>query len=123
MFDFDPRDCDSRDNEHFDVERHRGGRGSSDDDRDDDWRQPDFRQSDQDDDARTLGRGPGDSRGSHSDEHARDRRHDARWPERDRHHRERHMDPRTSPAAAGDATSGSPTELGQIPLAPACMDG
>ena len=96
MFDFDPRDCDSRDNERSEVERHRGGRGSSDDyDRDDDWRQPDFRQRDQDDDARMLGRGPGDnSRASHSTEHARDRRDDARWPERDQEHRERDVDPR-----------------------------
>ena len=28
--DFDPRDYDSRDNERFDADRHRGGRGSSD---------------------------------------------------------------------------------------------
>jgi DNA-binding MarR family transcriptional regulator len=95
MFDFDPRDQDSRDDERYGFDQSRGSRDRDDFyDRDDDWRQPDLRHRDQDDDARTLGRGPGDSRASHSDEHARDRRDDARWPERDRDERERAVDPR-----------------------------
>jgi hypothetical protein len=97
--DFDPRDCDDprnqdRDDEHG-LEPSRGRRGSSDTyDRDDDWKLPEIRSREQDD-ARTLGRGPGnDSRASHSDEDIRDRHGDARWPERDRDDRERHVDPR-----------------------------
>ena len=69
MFDFDPRDYDSRDDERQHDNPSRGSRGGSDDrDRDDDWRQP-RRQRDQDDDARTLGRGPGNDRASAHDEH------------------------------------------------------
>ena len=57
----DPRDYDSRDDEHHDVDRDRGSRAGSDDDRDwDDWRQPDLSRRERDDDARELGRGPGD---------------------------------------------------------------
>jgi hypothetical protein len=95
MFDFDPRDQDS-DHERNGFNQSRGSRDRDDPyDRDDDWRQPDLRHRDRDGDAQTLGRGPGnDSRASHSDEHARDRRDDARWPERDRDERERAVDPR-----------------------------
>ena len=66
MFDFDPRDYDSRDDERHRQRRVAGSRGGSDDrDRDDDWRQPDVRPRDRDDDdARTLGRGPGNDRAS-----------------------------------------------------------
>jgi hypothetical protein len=59
--DFDPRDYDSRDEERFNA---------------------DDRGRDRDDDARDLGRGPGDSRQSNHDGH--DSRDDARWPERER---------------------------------------
>jgi hypothetical protein len=96
MFDFDPRDCDSRDDERYGSNASRGGRGGADDrDRDDDWSQPHVRSRDWNDDARTLGRGPGNDRqSSHSNEDAGDRRDDERWPERDRDHRERAVDPR-----------------------------
>jgi DNA-binding MarR family transcriptional regulator len=94
--DFDPRDYDSRDDQRHGNTPNRGNRGDSNDyDRDDDWSQPHIRSRDRDDDARTLGRGPGsDSRASHSDEYTRDRHSDARWLERDRDHREREVDPR-----------------------------
>jgi len=94
--DFDPRDYDSRDDERFGLDRERGNRnGSNDYDRDDNWRQPEIRSRDRDDDARELGRGPAnDSRQSNTDEHSRDSRDDARWPERDRDGRERDVDPR-----------------------------
>jgi hypothetical protein len=94
--DFDPRDYDSRDDERYDSNQSRGSGGSDDRDRDDDWSQPKIWSRDRDDDdTRTLGRGPGsDSRASHTDEHTRDRHHDARWPERDRDHREREVDAR-----------------------------
>jgi hypothetical protein len=94
--DFDPRDYDSRDDERFESNQSRGSRGRSDDrDRDDDWSEPHIRSRDRDDDARTLGRGPGsDSRASHVDENSRDRHHDARWPDRDRDPRERSIDHR-----------------------------
>src|SRR5882762_5111226 len=92
--DFDPRDCDSRDEERFNPGG--GKRDSHDDlDRDDDVRLPETRSRDRDDDdARKLGRGPGDSRQSNADEQGRDPRDDARWPERDRDPRERTSDPR-----------------------------
>jgi hypothetical protein len=53
--------------------------------------------SNRDDDARTVGRGPGENaRGAKGDEHVRDRQHDrlrdAHWLERDRD--SRHVDPR-----------------------------
>ena len=52
------------------------------DPRDDDRRQPDFRPRERgDEDARTLGRGPGNDRHA-SNEHGRDRRDDVRWAER-----------------------------------------
>ena len=81
MFDFDARDSDSRDDGRYGSNPSRGSRGASDDcDRDDDWSQPDIRSRDWDDEARTLGRGPGNDRqSSHSNEHARDRRDDARF--------------------------------------------
>jgi hypothetical protein len=92
MLDFDPRDYDSRDDE-----RHGKGTsrdGSDDRDRYDDWSQPEVRSRDRDDnDDRTLGRGPGSDRQT-SSEQGSDRRADARWPERDRDHRERDVDPR-----------------------------
>lgn len=70
MFDFAPRDYDSRDDERFGPDRDRGSRGGSDyHDRNDDWTPPDIRSRDRDDNARELGRGPGDSR--QSDEHSR----------------------------------------------------
>jgi len=63
--------------------------------RDDDLRLLDIRPSDRDpDDARTLGRGPGDSRQSNADEHSRDPRDDARWPDPDREPPDRAFDPR-----------------------------
>lgn len=63
MFDFDPRDSDSRDDERYGSNQSRGNRGTSDDrDRDDDWSRPHIRSRDGDDDARTLGRGPGSDR-------------------------------------------------------------
>src|SRR6266852_32711 len=81
--DFDPRDYDSRDDDRFAFDRGRGGSGNSYDD------------LDREDDARDLGRGPGDeSRQSNTDEHGRDPREDARWPERDREPRDRGTDPR-----------------------------
>src|SRR6266511_6481192 len=95
--DFDPRDTDARDDERFLFDRHRAGRDNSRDNlsRDDDLKPPAGRSRDRDNDARELGRGPGDkSRQSNSDEHGRDPREDARWPERDREPRERGVDPR-----------------------------
>jgi hypothetical protein len=89
--DFDPRDSDSRDEERSNS---RGGKGSSHDDfdHDDDLRLLDIRSRDRDDDTRELGRGPGDSRQSTADEHGRDPRDDARWP--DREPPDRTFDPR-----------------------------
>lgn len=93
--DFDPRDYDSRDEERHGNTPSRGSCGGWDDrDRDDDWSQPEIRPRDRDaDDARTLGRGPGSDRQA-SDEHVRDRRDDARWPDGDRDERERAVDAR-----------------------------
>jgi hypothetical protein len=94
MFDFDPRDSDARDEERFNP---RGGKGNSRDDldRDEDLRIPETRSGDRsDDDARTLGRGPGDSRQSNDSERGRDPRDDARWPDRERDARDRAFDPR-----------------------------
>ena len=91
--DFDPRDSDSRDDDRFNS---LGSKRSSDDgfDRDDDLRLPDIRSRDRgENDARDLGRGPGDSRQS-NDEHYRDLRDDARWPDRDRERQDRTFDPR-----------------------------
>ena len=96
--DFDPRDCDSRDEERFGPDRDRGSRRDSDyHDRDeDDLRLLGIRVRDRgDDDTRELGRGPGDdSRQANADEHSPDPREDARWPDRDRETRERDIDPR-----------------------------
>ena len=72
--DFDPRDYDSRDDERSNT--------SHEFDHNDDLRLPD--DSHRDDDARELGRGPGDSRESTQSGH--DSRDDARWPERERSH-------------------------------------
>src|SRR6267142_3265767 len=92
--DFDPRDYDSRDDDRF-ADRHRGGNGNSYDDRHEDMKLPAGRSRDHDDNARDLGRGPGDeSRQSNADKHTRDPRDDARWPERDRDPRDRGADPR-----------------------------
>ena len=87
----DPRD---RDDERVDVHRDRASRDRSDAlDHDDDWKQPGSSR-DRDDDARTLGRCPGnDSRASHSDEQSREG-HDVRWQERDRGGRQRDAEPR-----------------------------
>jgi hypothetical protein len=95
MFDLDPRDYDSRDDERHGNGTSRTSRGGSDErERHDDWSQPEIRSRDRDDDdGRKLGRGPGSDRQT-SDEHRSDRRDDARWPERDRDHRERDVDPR-----------------------------
>jgi len=95
MFDFDPRDYDSRDDERHGSTPNRGNRGASDDrDRDDDWRQPDFRPRNREaEDARMLGRGPGSNQ-KDSDEHGRDRHDDARLAERDRDGREREREAR-----------------------------
>jgi hypothetical protein len=94
MFDFDPRDYDSRDDEGQGSTPNRGNRGASDDrDRDGDCRQPEMSR-DRNHDARTLGRGPGSRESSHSNNDARDRREDARWPDRGRDRRERDVDPR-----------------------------
>ncbi|MPY88889.1 MAG: hypothetical protein GEU99_13295 [Luteitalea sp.] len=101
MFDFDPRDYDdrrdaarrgSRDTRE-DIEAPRSRRGSSGASgtphRDDHWRRPDARSRERDDeDARTLGRGPGNGRQA-SDDPTRGHRDDARWPERDRDAQER----------------------------------
>src|SRR5437870_1945813 len=74
--DFDPRDSDSRDDERFGAQRDRVGADGADTlDRDDDWRQPEASR-DRDDDARSIGRGPGDARSS--GKNARDR-HDLHW--------------------------------------------
>jgi hypothetical protein len=90
--DFDPRDYDSRDEERFNT---REDAGNSHDSLDrDDVSLLDVRSRDRDDDARELGRGPGDSRESTTGEHGREPREDARWPERDREPRDRMLDPR-----------------------------
>jgi hypothetical protein len=81
--DFDPRDFDSRDDE-------RRADAHSDFDRDNDL--GDSGSRDRDDDERSLGRGPGDSRQSNND--APDPRDGTRWPERDREAPERSVDPR-----------------------------
>jgi len=95
MFDFDPRDYDSRDDERHGNNASRTSRGGSGDrDRDDDWSQVQTRARDRnDDDARTLGRGPGSDR-QNADQNGRDRQDDARWPEHDRDPRERNVDAR-----------------------------
>ena len=88
--DFDPREFDSRDEDRAPT-RDRGGRGGSDrdDERDDEWGRPATLSRDRGDEGRDLGRGPGDTRESHSAERGRDARDDARWPERDRDERTR----------------------------------
>jgi hypothetical protein len=84
--DFDPRDYDARDDDRSALDQHRGARGNSHDDldRDDDLRLPEAPARDRNDDARDLGRGPGDSRQSNAVKRGHDPRVDARWPERDR---------------------------------------
>src|SRR5207249_3595349 len=86
---FDPRDCDSRDDDRFASDRYQAASHAY-DDRDDDLKSADSRFRDRDDDARQLGRGPGNSRQS-NDEHSRE---DARWPDRDREPSDRTFDPR-----------------------------
>jgi hypothetical protein len=87
--DFDPRDYDSRDDERFNAGRERGSRDSAAPlDREDDWRHPETSRE-RDDDARMLGRGPGDSRNSHGEDYRHGRNHGTRWLER-----ERDIDPR-----------------------------
>jgi hypothetical protein len=91
--DFDPRD-DSRDEERLNTRDSKTG--SHDDlDCDDDLRLLHTRPSNRDrDEARTLGRGPGDSRQSNADAHSRDPRDDARCPDRNREPPDRAFDPR-----------------------------
>jgi len=91
MFDFDPRDHDSRDDERLGLVHHRGSRDNSDGlDTADDRRHSDTSR-DRDDDARSLSRGPGGSRSSHSEE----RGHDPRSTDRDRERGpDRSFDPR-----------------------------
>jgi len=110
MFDFDPRDCDSRDDERHGTNRGSRG-GSGDRDREDDSSQPEIRPRQREDDhARTLGRGPGGDR-QHADEHGRDRRDDARWPEREREDRERNADPRDAFTRHVDLPRGREREI------------
>src|SRR3989454_3328364 len=110
MFDFDPRDLDSRDDERHGT--HRGSRsGSGGRDREDDPSQPEIRPRQRDDDnARTLGRGPGSDR-QNADEHGRDHRDDARWPERERDSRERNADPRDAFTRQVDLPGGREREI------------
>ncbi|PYR89378.1 MAG: hypothetical protein DMF84_24450 [Acidobacteria bacterium] len=93
--DFDPRDYDdARDPDERDQIEPRSAhrRSSSTHDRDDDWSPRDIGSRDRDgDDARTLGRGPGNDRQG-SDDDRRDRHDDARWAERDRDGRDRDRD-------------------------------
>jgi hypothetical protein len=73
---FDPRDYDdARDNDRNGANGQRAAR-------------------DRDDDARQLGRGPGDARESTNCKHGLDGRDDARSPNRDRQPRDRAVDPR-----------------------------
>ncbi len=83
--DFDPRDYDSRDEERFNSRDN----SSHNFDHDDDLRLPDDRGRDRDDDARNLGRGPGESKAA---QHSRDPRDDD--ASRDRERPERSSDPR-----------------------------
>jgi hypothetical protein len=93
--DFDPRDYDSRDEDHAPT-RDRGGRGGSerDDEGDGEWSRSTGVSRDRDDEARNFGRGPGDSLESHSAERGRDAPDDARSPDRERHEGTRDTDPR-----------------------------
>lgn len=88
--DFDPRDDDPRDEDHFNSCPDRHG---FDHDRDADWSRSGECSRDRDNDARTFGRGPGSSQQS---EAAGDVRDDARWSERARDDRERAFDPRAA---------------------------
>ncbi len=99
----DPRDRDDdrdrdRDEEWRDsgVRRDLGDGGDHRSDfHDSDPRDRDEGSRERDDEARTLGRGPGgDSRHSHGGENTHDRERDARWAERDRDARSRGVDPR-----------------------------
>ena len=94
--DFDPRDDDSRDEDRFAPTRDRGSRGDleRDAERGVEPSRPVTLSRDRDDDARDLGRGPGDSRESDSGEPGRDACDEARWPDRGRGHRTRDTDPR-----------------------------
>jgi hypothetical protein len=91
--DFDPRDDDSRNEERLNTHGVKG-RSHDDLDRDDVLRLPEARSRDRDDDARTLGRGPGDSRESNAGHHGPDPRDDARGPDREHEPPERTSDPR-----------------------------
>jgi hypothetical protein len=83
--DCDPRDYDSRQDERFDPKGERTSRGGSYDRDLDDWRQPEMPARESDDEARELGRGPGDdSRQSNSDAQRHDPRNATRRPTRDR---------------------------------------
>jgi hypothetical protein len=87
--DFDPRDFDSRDDE-----RNRGHDDDGRDDHNDGLAAGDSHRRDRGGDARSPGRGPGDSKQSNSNGH--DSRDDGRWPERHRGAPERNFDPRES---------------------------
>jgi hypothetical protein len=91
--DFDPRDC--QDDERYPHTPSRGGPSGADDrDRDGDWSQPVTQtRGRDDDDARSLGRGPGNERQG-SDQRGRDRDHDPRWTDHVRGGRERDREPR-----------------------------
>jgi hypothetical protein len=106
MFDLDPRDYDTRDDE-----RHETNRGSRGRDLEDDSTQPEIRPRQRDNDnARTLGRGPGSDR-QNGDEHGRDRLDDARWPEREREGRERNADSRDAFTRHVDLPRGREREI------------
>ena len=88
--DFDPRDYDSRDDERHSNPPNRGGRRNGDRGNSS---QPGTRVRDRDDDARTLGRGPGSERQG-SDGHQPDRDREPCRTERDRDERDRDRDSR-----------------------------
>jgi hypothetical protein len=92
MFDFDPRNSDSRDDDRLGGGRQRGG--NSYDDRDDDSTAPVSRSRGRNDNAQDLGRGPADSKQSKGEKHGSDPRDDSRWPDRDRDPPDRARDPR-----------------------------
>jgi hypothetical protein len=95
MFDFNPRDYDARDDDrHVNPHSRPSGGGSDDRARDDDWSHSGTRTRDRgDDDALTLGRGPGNERQG-SDGHQPERDHATCLGERDRIGRERDRESR-----------------------------
>jgi len=104
MFDFDPRDYESRDedtrdrNDEWSEPGYRRDQGDTRDHRSDDHahdpRDDGGRERQGDDGARELGRGPGSKqRDNHSDGDPRDR-DDERWADRDHDARDREVEPR-----------------------------